>query len=124
MAKAKRLVLVTADSVDAMLSNPNPMYVQLAIGRALVGLLKRQTDEEQNSNATLAHNGIGFTGADAHWATVTAKYFQRNNRLQDWQIQAWTKICKNGHTRLSKYHKQLNQIAVEKQQSQQAVITY
>lgn len=118
MTRARKIVLVTPASIDALLANPNPRFVAAVIGKALTGLLQRQTDEEQNLNATVQHNGVGFTGADAHSATLTAKYFRRHGTLTDWQIEAWVKPRGNGHTRLSKYHAQLNQIAIEKQQSQ------
>ena len=113
---AKQPAIVTADSIDIMLGNANRNYVAATIGRALSALLLRQTTEEQSCSATLAHNGIGFTGADAHSATLTARYWKRHGVMLDWQIEAWSKQAKNGHSRLAKYHRQLNQIAVERQQ--------
>lgn len=81
------------------------------VGRAL---LTRQTDSEVADNATKVYNNIGFTGADARSATLTAKYFMKHGTLQDWQIERWTKQNKNGVMRLVKYAKQLNEIAIEK----------
>jgi hypothetical protein len=106
--------LVTQESLQAMLDNPDQVYVAHVIGRALVGLLKRQTDAEQASNATQVHNNIGFTGADGRSGSLTAKSYLKRNGLQDWQIERWVKRGKNGYSRLTKYAKQLNEIANEK----------
>ena len=59
-------------------------------------------------------NGIGFTGADAHSGCLTAKYFIKHGTLADWQVERWTKLSKSGFSRLTKYHKQLNEIAIAK----------
>lgn len=107
-------VIVTRDSLQAMLDNPNQEYVIKVVGRALVALLKRQTEEEQNMNTTNLHNGIGFTGADAKAGSLTAKSFIKHQTLQDWQVAQWTRPAKNGYSRLTKYAAQLNEIAVAK----------
>jgi len=89
------------------------------VGRALVALLKRQTNEEQNSNDTREENGIGFSGADARSGSLTAKSFIKyKGRLLDWQLDKWTKATRNGYPRISKYHRQLNEIALEKKPAQ------
>ena len=106
--------LVTRESIRTMLRNPNPRYVEVVVGRALVALLQRQTKDEQCANDTREHNGVGFTGADARSGSITAKTFIRDNKLLDWQVGSWKKIAKNGYPRLAKYHKQLNEIALEK----------
>ena len=106
--------IVTKQSLQSMLSNPNREYVGRVIGRALVALFKRQTKDEQAINATEVHNKVGFTGADARSGSITAKYFMRHGKLQNWQIDRWLKQDKNGSPRLVKYHKQLNEIANER----------
>lgn len=106
--------LVTKQSLQTMLSNPNRVYVERVIGRALVALLNRQTHSEQATNATHVHNNVGFTGADAHSGSLTAKYFMKHGSLQDWMVQKWTKADKHGFARLAKYHSQLNEIAQQK----------
>ena len=105
--------LVTRDTIRTMLRNPNARYVEVVVGRALVTLLQRQTDDEVRANDTRENNGVGFSGADARSGTLTAKTFARDNRLLDWQIAKWTKPAKNGYPRLAKYAKQLNEIALE-----------
>ena len=106
--------LVTRESIQAMLNNPNPVYVQNVIGRALVAIFERQTQDERNSNDTKIDNMIGFSGADAKSGSLTAKSFLKNKRLEQWQLDKWLKPQKNGFARITKYHKQLNEIAVEK----------
>jgi hypothetical protein len=107
--------IVTRESLQMMLNNTNPVYVQKVVGRALVALLQRQTEEERAENTTKVHNSIGFTGSDGHSGCLTAKYFMKHGKLEDWMVQNWTKIGSKGTSRLTKYHAQLNQIAVEKQ---------
>lgn len=106
--------LVTQESLQTMLDNPNKDYVAHVIGRALIGLLKRQTSAEQDTNTTNVHNNVGFTGADGYGGSLTAKFYLKHNRLEDWQIERWVKRGKNGYSRLTKYAKQLNEIANEK----------
>lgn len=106
--------IVTRDSLQKMLDNDNPQYVAKVIGRALVALLKNQTEDERATNLTNENNGVGFTGVDARSATLTAKSFMKKGTLEDWQIEKWTRKGKNGYSRLTKYHKQLNIIAMNK----------
>ncbi len=87
---------------------------RLVIGRALVVLFKNQTATEKQVNTTQEHNNIGFTGADAWGGSLTAKYFIKHGTLLDWQVLRWTKNCKNGQSRLTKYWKQLNEAAKAK----------
>ena len=105
--------IVTRDTIRKMLRNPNARYVEVVVGRALVALLQRQTADEQCANDTRENNGVGFTGADARSGSITAKTFIRDNKLLDWQIRSWIKPAKSGYPRLAKYHKQLNEIALE-----------
>ena len=106
--------IVTKDSLIKMLNNPNPNYVAEVVGRALVGIFKNQTDDEKSDNKTTHHNGIGFTGADAHSGSISAKYFIRHGFLKDWQVSRWVKPNKHGVPRIAKYHRQLNSIANQK----------
>lgn len=110
-------VLVTRDSITKMLNNPNPNYVMDVVGRALVVIFNRQTEDEKNSDSTRKSNGIGFTGADARSGSLTAKSYLKNKKLQSWQVERWLKVSeKTGYARLCKYHTQLNEEAVKKQE--------
>ena len=107
--------LVTRDSIQTMLNNPNHKYVEAVVGRALVQLYKRQTSEEQVINDTKDANGVGFAGCDGKSGTLTAKYYLKHQSLQQWMIDKWTTVSeRTGYSRLCKYHTQLNQIAQQK----------
>ena len=106
--------IVTRDSLQSMLTNPNPSYVAKVVGRALVALFQYQTASEKSSNTTDNQNGVGFAGCDAYSGSMTAKYFMKHGTLADWQVAKWTKIQKNGYARLCKYSNQLNKIAEDK----------
>jgi len=108
------MAIVTRKSLTEMLDNSNPAYVQAVIGRALVVIFKNQTADEQTSNETKHDNGIGFTGADARAGTLTAKYFLKHQRLEDWMIDNWKRKGSKGFPRLAKYHAQINKVAKAK----------
>jgi hypothetical protein len=110
MAKA----IVTRESLQEMLDTADQQKLARIVGRALVVLFKNQTRDEQLANSTNKDNGIGFTGADAHSGSITAKYFMKHGTLLDWQVERWTRPAASGFSRLTKYHKQLNEAALEK----------
>lgn len=118
----KPAALVTKESLQALidaaytLDNPNDR-LQHIIGRALVGIYKRQTASEQVTHDTKEDNGVGFAGCDARGGSLTAKSYLRSQTLVTWQIEGWTRRASNGYARICKYAKQLNEIALEKQQS-------
>lgn len=115
MAKRKKIKqVVTRDSLRTMLRNPNVKYVDAVIGRGLLAILQRQTNDEANAADTKYTNGVGFSSADAKSGTLTAKSFVKNGGLLDWQRDKWLKPASNGYPRLCKYVKQLNEIALEK----------
>lgn len=105
--------IVTRKSLQDMLNHTNRNYVMAVIGRALTVLYNNQTADEQSTNHTQVHNSIGFTGSDARSGTLTAKYYIKHKRLEDWQMQAWLRKGTNGFSRLCKYHNQLNDAAVK-----------
>lgn len=107
--------LVTKDSLNRMLIEAEPARRANIIGRALVAIYARQTKDEQASNHTAEDNGIGFAGCDAHSGSLTAKSYIKNQSLLDWQTEQWMRPFR-GYPRICKYSKQLNQIALEKQQ--------
>ena len=107
--------IVTRDSLQAMLDKEDPEFVARVVGRALVAIFDNQTREEKSANVAAQDNGIGFSGADARTGCLGAKSFIKNKTLLDWQVAQWTKRGKNGYSRLTKYTKQLNTIALRKQ---------
>jgi beta-galactosidase GanA len=107
-------IIVSRDSLQSMLDTSDTTKVMHIVGRALIALLKRQTEVEQSNNSTVEHNGIGFAGCDARSGSITAKYYIKHNRLDQWMVDKWLKQGKNNYSRLAKYHSQLNEIAIEK----------
>lgn len=106
--------IVTKQSMIQSLQDTRPGFVAQYIGKALVAIFERQTESEKQSNTTDKWNTIGFAGCDAKSGSITAKYFIKHHTLLDWQIEQWTRDYK-GSPRITKYHRQLNEIALEKQ---------
>lgn len=118
MAKRKPK-MVTRESLEQMLKDTNPIKVMHVVGRALVVLYKRQTESERAMHATVEHNGRGFTGCDADIGTSHAEFYIKNEFLTTKQIAVWLKPRgKQKFPRLCSYHKQLNEAAVAKAQTQ------
>lgn len=101
-----------------MLESTDTQYVTKVVGRALVVLMKNQTEDERRANTTNRDNGIGFTGADARSGCLTAKSFLKNGTLLDWQLERWLRKGTNGFSRLTKYHAQLNEAAQARKEMQ------
>ena len=106
--------LVTRESLIQMLQKPDAKYVNTVVGRALVAIYERQTFDEKSSSNTLHHNSIGFTAIDAQFGTSCAKFYSRNGYLSYNQVKYWTKLNSKGIPKISKYWKQLNEIANQK----------
>lgn len=105
--------IVTQTTLQQLITRGDTVAMH-AIGRALVHLLKRQTEYEQSANITRDYNLRGFTPGDAHSGCITAKYYLKHKKLLDWQIENWTKRNKKGIARLAKYWRQLNEEANKK----------
>ena len=92
-----------------------------AVARALVVLNRRQTPIEQNSEATINHNGVGFTPADARMGTSMAQFYLRFGHLSARQIAYWRRPNVRGVPRICKYAGQLLEEARIKKSQQGAV---
>ena len=106
--------IVTHSSLTKMLFDSNADRRAQIIGRALVALLKRQTQDERTANTTNVHNNRGFMSCDARSGSIGAKYFLKHGTLLDWQVEKWMKPTASGTPRIVKYSKQLNEVANEK----------
>lgn len=94
------------------------------IGRALVALNERQTEDEQRIKTTKYRNGRGFRPCHAHMGTSMANFYADRNHLTPKQVTYWTKPTQkvknyyNRHqkvSRISLYAGQLLKVAVIKQ---------
>ena len=110
-------VIVTRDWITNYIFDQPAHKVERMIGRALVGLFKRQTEDEAKCNDTKFVNNVGFSGSDARSGSLTAKYYMKHKRLEEWQVKKWIRLGKNGHPRIARYHRQLNEIALERQEA-------
>ena len=54
--------------------------------RALTLVYRNQTADEQHAQATIEHNGIGFSGPDAEILSSFAQQYQRRGRLSPKQM--------------------------------------
>lgn len=75
-----------------------------AVLRGIVAIYKRQTAQEQNSDATLEHNNIGFCAFDASLMSLYAKQILEYGGLTQQQI-------KIARPRILRYTKQLADLA-------------
>lgn len=81
------------------------------IGRALVAIFRRQTEEEKGNNRTKNKNGVGFSYNDGRIGSIGAKYFMKHGTLTENLMKGWLKEDKKGYPRICRYSKQLNNIA-------------
>jgi len=107
------MAYVTKSKIIQILESNDRYLIEQYIGRALVALFNRQVEDEKKVNHTRHENSLGFSSADAKDGSITAKYFIKHRSLQDWQIQNWTRDFR-GSPRISKYSRQLNEIAEQK----------
>lgn len=84
------------------------------IGRSLMAIYKRQTHDEQNGNATIKKNGIGFAKPDARIGGIGARQYMNGGKLEPWLVEIWMRLAKDGYPRICKYVMQLEQIAEER----------
>jgi hypothetical protein len=75
--------------------------------RALVTIFRYQTAAEQNAEATLEHNGVGFTGADGEFLSSLAKQVKRGRTMSVKQMHCLFK-------KMPKYAGQLDCVAQSK----------
>lgn len=84
------------------------------VGRALVVLFKRQTAMEQSQNNAVNTNNAGFNKGDSKTGCITAKYYIKHKKLEDWMIDRWLKYNEMGEMRITKYWRQINEAIQEK----------
>jgi hypothetical protein len=98
----------TKDQIVEMLATRD-----VAIGRALVALHKRQTDDEKLHQNTCKKNGRGFRPCDAFVGSSMAEFYQKNGYITSKQAAYWRKPMKNGQMKIAIYANQLLVVAGE-----------
>lgn len=78
-----------------------------AVGRALVVLTARQTEDERSAETTKHLNGRGFRPCHARMGTSMAKFFEQKSYLSPKQVAYWRKPMACGTPRIAIYARQL-----------------
>lgn len=112
--------MITKASLEQMINEADAEKRARIIGRACVVLFLRQTEDEKATNHTKHTNERGFSKPDARQGTITAKYFLKHGKLEDWQVARWIKRESRGNMRIAKYWKQLDEAARAKAQAAKA----
>lgn len=85
-----------------------------AVGRALMALNRRQTQNEQIQQTTINRNGRGFRPAHARMGTSMAQFYQRTGYLTSRQVDYWRRTMRDGKMRIEIYANQLLNEAQER----------
>lgn len=112
--------MITKASLEQMILEASDEKRAQIVGRACVVLFRNQTEDEKASNVTRHTNDRGFSKPDARQGTITAKYFLKHGKLEDWQVARWLKRESRGNMRIAKYWKQLDEAARAKAQAAKA----
>jgi len=88
----------TADEIQVKIETD-----QKWLERAIVAIYNRQTTDEKQSEQTKHHNGVGFTGADAHFLTYCATYILSGRTLSG-------NFIPKARKRMVKYCRQLEEL--------------
>jgi hypothetical protein len=108
-------MILTKETFAALILRQDTVGMH-AIGRALVHLRNRQTNDEVRVQETKWHNERGFRPCHARMGTSMASYYERNQMLTLKQQNYWRrKIGKSTFPCLSIYWKQLAEEAAKKQ---------
>ena len=78
-----------------------------AVGRALVVLTARQTEDERSAETTKHLNGRGWRPCHARMGTSMAKFFEQKSYLSPKQVAYWRKPMACGTPRIAIYARQL-----------------
>jgi hypothetical protein len=81
--------------------------------RGILAIYANQTADEQQSEATRHDNGIGFTGADAHFMSSLAKQIERSHRRPGDRLSPKQRAI--AFERMPKYARQLHRVAKSRQ---------
>ncbi len=84
-----------------------------AVGRAVVALWKRQTEDERQARTTKHENGRGFNQADGGPGCSDAALFAEQGWLPVTIVEFW-RAPQGNTTRIGKYAGQLLEIALER----------
>lgn len=81
------------------------------LGRALVALAARQTEDERRQEVTKHNNGVGFRPCHAKRGTNMAAFYSKTGFLTTKQKSWWRSPTENSGPRITVYVTQLMSIA-------------
>lgn len=114
--------MVTRAKIEEVLLRTDKVGM-VAVGRALVHLLNRQTDDEQRDETTKYHNERGFQSCHAKRGTSMAKFYLKTGFLTPKQVAYWQRPARPGNPkskpRITKYAGQLLEEAKAKEAARQ-----
>lgn len=77
---------------------------QIWLERAILAIFDKQTNEEQKTDESIEHNGVGFNKPDSYKLSYYAKWIKSGKHLSGWHLQ-------NAKIKMAKYSRQLTDIA-------------
>lgn len=92
----------TKEDIVELLTNSDA-----AVGRALVRIRERQTQDEQNDKTTRYKNGKGFRPCHARMGVEMAEFYSARGYLTEKQARYWRVRDKTGTMRIAIYANQL-----------------
>lgn len=87
------------EEIKALLEQSDKMVM-----RSIVKIFEKQTEDEQRSEQTTHHNGVGFNGVDGEFMSSLAKQIIERGTLTQKQLEY-------GRKKIKKYAGQLTKIA-------------
>lgn len=99
----------TVESISEMLRTNDK-----AVGRALLALNARQTQDERQSETTRHHNRMGFKPCHAKKGTGMARFYSESGFLTPKQLAYWRTVTPSGKMRIEVYAGQLLKVIAEK----------
>lgn len=89
---------------------------QFMLETAVVAIFEKQTRDEQQSDATMHNNGIGFNGCDSHIGSYMAKYILKGVEKygKEFGTNLSGRFLDKAKRIMPKYAKQLYKIQMEK----------
>lgn len=89
----------TKDEILHLLETNDKMVI-----RSIVKIFEKQTEDEQQTDSTNHHNGVGYNGVDAEFMSSLAKQVLAGKKLTEKQMV-------HARKKIKKYAKQLTRIA-------------
>ncbi|MDB4490240.1 hypothetical protein N9045_01855 [bacterium] len=103
MHKSQDILNATINNAASMIKD-NILADSIWMARGILAIYDRQTQDEQNTQTTRYHNGVGFGAIDAHILSSFAEQLKKGRSLSPKQTQI-------AHKNMPKYCQQLARIA-------------